>query len=108
MAAIQQKIHKIRNQEVILDSDLAAVYEVDSKTMAAAIKNNRRRFSDMFMFQLTRDEIRSLDPEFSRHRQPPYAFTVLGALLCASILDSDVAIQANQEIVKGFVGLVQE
>ncbi|MCS7073545.1 MAG: ORF6N domain-containing protein [Bacteroidia bacterium] len=108
MAAIQQKIHKIRNQDVILDFDLAAIYEVDTKTMTAAIKSNRKRFSDAFMFQLTREEIRAILPDYSRHKQPPFAFTVLGALLCSGILDSDVAIQASQEIVKGFVALVQE
>ena len=115
---IRQKIHDIRGQKVMLDFDLAALYEVETRALNQAVKRNHTRFPDDFMFQLTPDEwapIRSalLNMNSSQivmsYRQQrgtaytPYAFTEQGVAMLSSVLRSEKAIQVNIAIMRAFV-----
>ena len=107
---IQKKIFEIRGHKVMLDSDLAAMYEVETKVFNQAIKRNIDRFPEEFMFQLTRDEFKSLRSQFVTSnrggtRYIPFAFTEHGITMAASILKSDTAIRMNIAIVRAFIEL---
>lgn len=101
----------IRNQNVILDADLAVLYGVSTKALSQAVKRNRERFPDDFMFRLAKvekqevvtccDHLRRL--KFSPTL--PYAFTEHGALMVASVLNSPVAVQVSIQIVRIFIRL---
>lgn len=106
----------IRGQKVILDSDLAAVYAVDTRTLVQAVKRNRVRFPADFMFQLTSEEFASLRSQSvisngpsgrGGRRYPPYAFTEHGAIMAAAVLKSERAIQTSIFVVRAFVRLKQ-
>ena len=95
---IQSKIYVIRGLRVMLDFDLAILYEVESRSLNQTVKRNARRFPNDFMFQLTEQEWILISSQFvttSRMKRPkkslPYAFTELGALMLSSILRSPVA-----------------
>jgi len=104
-----------------LDDDLAALYEVETKTLNRAVKRNRDRFPDDFMFQLTTEEFDNLRYQFGTsslrsqivtsrwggRRYPPYVFTEQGVAMLSSILHSDRAIHVNIEIMRAFVRLRQ-
>lgn len=110
---IDQRIHLIRGEKVMLDSDLAILYRVTTKRLNEQVKRNRRRFPQDFMYQLTPTEVRELNRSQNatgsqKHRDPryrPYAFTEHGAVMLASVLNSQVAITASIQVVRAFVRL---
>jgi hypothetical protein len=112
-AVIERAIARMRGQNVMLDSDLAALYGVAVRTLNQAVKRNRSRFPSDFMFQLTPVEATSLRSRFvisngwggRRHR--PYAFTEQGVAMLSSVLRSPEAIAVNIEIMRAFVQLRQ-
>lgn len=101
----------IRDQKVILDADLAALYRVETRALVQAVKRNRDRFPDDFMFQLDAAELQILRSQnvMSRSwggaRRPPYAFTEQGVAMLSSVLKSKRAAQVNVEIMRAFVRL---
>jgi len=112
--SIIQKIHEIRGMRVILDFDLAERYEVETRILNQSVKRNIRRFPDDFMFQLTEDEWESMSSQFvmtSRIKRPksspPYAFTQEGVAMLSGLLNSDIAIDANIDIMRAFVAIRQ-
>jgi phage regulator Rha-like protein len=109
---IEQIILIIRNQKVILDSDLAALYGVETKNLNKAISRNKTRFPEDFMFQLTKDEVENLRFQFGTssyggRRYLPYAFTEHGALMAANVLNSPQAITMSVAIIRTFIKLRQ-
>ena len=115
LAVIQNKIHEIRNQKVMLDFDLADLYKVETKVLNQAVKRNLSRFPKDFMFQLNKQEWESLRSQIvtldkGRGKYPkytPYAFTEHGVTMLASVLKSDRAVKMNIAIVRAFIGLRQ-
>jgi hypothetical protein len=106
--AFISQIHLIRGQRVMLDADLAAVYGVETKYVKRAVKRNPNRFPPEFMFELTKEEFSSLKfqigtSSWGGNRYLPYAFTEHGAIMLASVLNSEAAIQASIFVVKAFV-----
>ncbi len=98
----------------MLDRDLAALYEVETKTFNQSVKRNACRFPSDFMFQLTQDEWQSLRSQFvtSKNgrggvRYLPYAFTEQGVAMLSSVLNSGIAIEINIRIMRAFVALRQ-
>jgi len=109
---IEQKIHLIRGQRVLLDSDLARLYGVTTFNLNKAVKRNLDRFPQDFMFQLSKDEFESLifQSGISKagrggRRFPPYAFTEQGVAMLSSVLQSKRAVHVNIEIMRAFVRL---
>jgi hypothetical protein len=117
---IDQRILVIRGEKVMLDSDLAQLYRVETKALNRAVKRNRERFPRDFMFQLTADEfedlrfqdgtsnLRSQSGTSNRRggrRYLPYAFTEHGVAMLSSVLKSRRAVQVNIEIMRAFVRL---
>src|ERR1700677_3184400 len=95
---IERRIVLLREHKVMLDSDLADLYQVTTGNLNLAVKRNRGRFPADFMFQLTKDESASLLLQFARakgsrggRRTPPYAFTELGVAMLSSCLHSERA-----------------
>lgn len=112
---IEQKILLIRGHKVILDSELAALYGVETKKLIQAVKRNLDRFPTDFMFPLEnqdvavlRSQIVTLKTGRGEHRKyAPYAFTEQGVAMLSSVLHSPRAIQVNIEIMRAFVKLRQ-
>ncbi len=113
---IESHILLVRGQRVMLDADLATLYGVETRALLQAIKRNRARFPEDFMFQLNQKEFTDLRSQTvissstSRHggrRYPPYAFTEQGVAMLSSVLRSPRAIQANIGIMRAFVRLRQ-
>jgi ORF6N domain len=108
---IEKRIFFLRGQKVMLSTDLAQLYEVEPRALVQAVKRNRERFPEDFMFQLTGAEFRDLKSQIviSRwgglRRATPYAFTEQGVAMLSSVLRSSRAIQVNIEIVRAFVRL---
>lgn len=107
---IDHVIYIIRGQRVMLDEDLAKLYDVETKVLNQAIRRNIDRFPDDFMFQLTVREYSNLKSQivtssWGGRRKKPFAFTEHGTVMLASVLRSKRAIQMNIEIVKAFVRL---
>lgn len=108
---VAQRIHLVRGHKVMLDEDLAALYQVATRVLVQAIGRNARRFPPEFMFQLTDDEWSALRSQnvISKgrggRRYAPYAFTEHGALMLSSVLKSDTAADVGIVIVKTFVQL---
>jgi len=107
---VRQLICHLRGKAVMLDSDLAALYGVSTKALNQAVKRNRERFPDDFMFQLSEKETVSLRSQSvtSSHggrRYLPYAFTEQGVAMLSSVLHSPTAIQVNIQIMRAFVQL---
>ena len=125
---VQNLIYIIRGRRVMLDYDLARIYQVETKALNQAVKRNIKRFEgEEFMFQLTKEEWRifktqqnifqSSDDEditdlrsqivtaksIPKKRFLPFAFTEIGVAMLSSVLRSEVAIQANRQIMKAFV-----
>jgi len=108
LTTIQNMIHEIRGQKVMLDSDLAQLYGVETYRLNEAVKRNAKRFPSDFMFQLTDEEWknqRSQTAIFNKdtRKYRPYAFTEHGILMLSSVINSDKAIEINIEIMKIFV-----
>jgi phage regulator Rha-like protein len=109
---IQNKIFEIRGMRVMLDFDLAEMYDVETRTLNQAVKRNITRFPLDFMFQLTKDEFENLISQFVTSswggtRKLPFAFTEHGVTMLASVLRSEKAIQINIQIVRAFIALRQ-
>jgi hypothetical protein len=104
---IQQKIFEIRGYKVILDKDLAQMYEVSTSNLNKAVKRNLERFPEDFMFQLNSDEFNLIFQNgisnWGGTRKPPYAFTEHGVAMLAGLLNSQKAIEINIQIVRAFV-----
>ena len=112
VTTLQSKIVDIRGQKVILDFDLAMLYEVETKVLNQAVKRNVKRFPVDFMFQLSDDEYNSLRSQIvtlenvgrGKYRKYlPFAFTEQGVAMLSGILNSDVAINVNIAIMRTFV-----
>jgi hypothetical protein len=124
--SVQNRIYLIRGQRVILDKDIAFLYETETKVLNQSVNRNIKRFPIDFMFQLTKDELDLLRIQKNQTdeitpnlrsqfvtssfgwggtRYPPYAFTEQGITMLASVLNSERAILANIEIVRAFVRL---
>jgi len=110
--AIERKILLIRGRKVMLDSDLAKLYGVPTFRFNEQVRRNLKRFPEDFMFQLTKDEHRSLISQFAiskigrgGRRFLPYVFTEHGALMAANVLKSEKAIEASIYVVRAFAKL---
>jgi hypothetical protein len=120
--SIQNRIYEIRGERVMLDKDLAALYETETKALNLAVKRNLKRFPADFMFQLTKEEFESLRFQIETlenqnslrlqnetsngrggTRYLPYAFTEQGVAMLSGILHSDKAIVMNIAIMRAFV-----
>lgn len=107
---IISKIYLVRGQKVMLDMDLAELYNVENKQLKRAVRRNISRFPPDFMFELTAEELMNWRCQFGTSnrekmglRIPPFAFTEHGVLMLASILNSERAAQVNIHIVRTFV-----
>lgn len=106
---INNLIYLIRGRQVMLDSDLAMLYQVETKVFNQAIKRNIERFPERFRFQLTREEYTSLRSQIvtskgkGGRRYMPYAFTEQGISMLSAVLRSDIAIQISIKIMDAFV-----
>ena len=101
------KIKMIREQKVMLDSDLAELYQVETRVLNQQVKRNIKRFPDDFMFQLSKEEFENLKSQnvtsnWGGRRKAPYAFTEHGVLMLSSVLKSEKAIAVNIRIVRVF------
>ena len=100
---IEQSILLIRGHKVLLDSDLSSLYGVETKRLVEAVKRNKERFPDDFMFQLNGEEFDNLKPQFATssswggRRYAPYAFTEQGVAMLSSVLRSPQAVAVNKE-----------
>ena len=111
LQVIQNKIYDIRGSKVMLDYDLAALYEVETRVLNQAVKRNIRRFPVDFMFQLNKNEWETLMSQFvisktekrGGTQKLPYAFTEQGLAMLSGILNSDKAIDVNIAIMRAFV-----
>jgi len=108
--ALAGRILVIRGQRVMLDSDLAELYEVETKRFNEQVKRNVSRFPSDFMFRLTSEEVQNLRSQFATsswggRRYPPLVFTEHGAIMAAAILNSDRAVEMSVYVVRAFVQL---
>ena len=108
---IQSKIYTIRGYKVILDRDLAELYEVTTSNLNKAAKRNHNRFPDDFMFQLTNEEFNLIfqngTSSWGGTRKLPHAYTEHGVAMLAGLLNSTKAVEMNIQIVRAFVALRQ-
>jgi len=107
---IQKRIHIVRGKKVMLDSDLASLYEVEVKQLNQAVKRNINRFPDDFMFRLTKNEfaevVTNCDHLRMKYRPAmPNAFTEQGVAMLAAVLNSPKAIDVNIQIMRAFIRL---
>ncbi|MES2882288.1 MAG: ORF6N domain-containing protein, partial [Bacteroidota bacterium] len=110
LALIQNKIYEIRGQKVMLDRDLAELYEVETRVLNQAVRRNLKRFPADFMFQLTEQELTNWKSQtvISNSinmglRKPPLAFTEQGVSMLSTVLGSERAIAVNISIMRTFV-----
>jgi hypothetical protein len=109
---VMNKIYVIRNQKVMLDKDLAELYQVGTGRLNEQVKRNLKRFPDDFMFQLTESEFKSLISQFAISnrggtRKLPFVFTEQGVAMLSGILNSDRAIAVNIQIMRIFTRVRQ-
>ena len=108
---IQKRIFLLRGQKVMLSVDLAELYDVEVRALVQAVKRNRERFPDDFMFQLNKAEFANLKSQIvtsswgGLRRAAPYAFTEQGVAMLSSVLKSKRAVQVNITIMRTFVQL---
>jgi hypothetical protein len=121
LQSIKSMIFEIRGYQVMLDSDLARIYQVETKVLNQAVKRNKDRFPPEFMFQLTNDEYESLKSQIATsslrsqivtskdgqggRRYLPFAFTEHGVIMLSSVLNSKIATQINIAVVKAFIDI---
>ena len=110
--SVISKIYIVRNQRVMMDFDLAEIYGIETKTLKRAVKRNTERFPEDFMFELTQEEFQNLryqigTSSWGGSRYLPFAFTEHGAVMLASVLNSETAIKASIFVVRTFVKLRQ-
>ena len=111
---IQSKIYEIKGQRVMLDFDLAELYQVETRVLNQAVKRNIDRFPEDFMFQVTAEEWVVISSQFvmtSKNKRPksalPLAFTEHGVVMLSSVLRSDIAVQTSVLITRAFVAMRQ-
>ena len=110
---IHHKIYTLRGKQIMLDEDLAVLYQVETKVFNQAVKRNIERFPDDFRFQLTEDEYENLRSQFvtsslkehGGRRYMPYAFTENGVYMLSAVLKSKVAVQVSINIMRTFTKL---
>ena len=107
---IESMIYEIRGQKVMLDRDLAKLYQVETRKLNQAVKRNMKRFPEDFMFQLNSEEYEILMSQFvisswGGTRKLPYAFTEQGLAMLSGLLNSDIAINVNIAIMRTFVSI---
>ena len=110
LQVIQNKIYEIRGQRVMLDFDLAKMYDVETRVLNQSVKRNIKRFPIDFMFQLTENEWNNMSSQFvMTSKRPksalPLVFTEHGVTMLSSILRSSTAIQINIQIVRAFIAV---
>jgi hypothetical protein len=116
MTEVRQRIYSIRGSQVMLDSDLAQLYQVATKALKRAVRRNIQRFPDDFMFELTDNELKSLRCQIGTSsvdkfevrggaRYAPFAFSESGIAMLSSVLNSERAVQINIEIMRLFIQL---
>lgn len=121
--SIQNRIYEIRGERVMLDRDLAALYEVETRVLNQAVKRNIKRFPADFMFQLTKDEFEVIKLQMQNAKEGmssqsvmtypskrpvsalPYVFTEQGIAMLSCVLNSDKAISMNIAIMRAFVAI---
>lgn len=110
--SVDSRILVVRQQKVILDTDLAELYDVPVKRLNEQVKRNRERFPSDFMFQLTTEDQESLRSQNATsksgrggRRYAPYAFTEHGAIMAATVLNSERAVEMSVFVVRAFVRL---
>ena len=112
---IKNNIHEIRGKNIMLDMDLAKLYDVETKALKQAVRRNSNRFPEDLMFQLTKEEwvvlrSQSVTLEGGKGNHPkylPFAFTEQGVAMLSAILNSQRAIQASIQIMRAFVMIRQ-
>ena len=107
---IARRIYFIRGIKVMLDRDLAELYEVETRVLNQAVRRHMKRFPEDFMFQLTKTEFNNLKSQFvisswGGVRKMPLAFTEQGVAMLSGILNSDKAIEVNIQIMRAFIKL---
>ncbi len=108
---IERRIYLVRDEKVLLDSDLAEMYCVETKVLNQAVKRNSERFPEDFMFQLSEEEFSNLKSQsvtsssWGGRRTLPYAFTEQGVAMLSSVLRSQTAIHVNIAIMRAFVAM---
>jgi hypothetical protein len=109
---INQKIYTVRNIKIMLDKDLAELYEVETRVLNQAVKRNIELFPSDFMFQLTKEELEKMSSQFvmtSKTKRPnsalPFAFTEHGVAMLSNVLKSKQARLISVEIVRAFIAL---
>lgn len=115
LLVIQNKVFTVRGYKVMLDFDLAELYEIETRTLKQAVRRNMERFPQDFMFELTADELASLRSQIvilkksrgSHSKYLPFAFTEQGVAMLSSVLNSYKAIQVNITIMRAFVNIRQ-
>jgi hypothetical protein len=105
--AIINKIYIVRGQKVMLDEDLAELYQVETRRLNEQVKRNKDRFPKDFMFQLSVKEFENLKSQIAisswgGRRKPPFAFTEQGVSMLSGVLNSDIAIQVHIQIIRIF------
>lgn len=110
--SIRNRIHLIRGLQVMLDKDLAELYNVDTCVLNQAVKRNSKRFPPPFMFQITEQEYKNLISQFvisssqwGGRRKPPFAFTEQGVAMLSGVLKSNTAIRISIQIMSAFVAM---
>ena len=109
---VRSLIYEIRGQNVMLDFDLARLYQVETKVLNQAVKRNIERFPADFMFRLTGEEVQNMRSQFVTASKrntsaPPFAFTEQGVAMLASVLKSPIAVAASISIMRAFVQVRQ-
>lgn len=114
LQVIQDKIFNIRNQKVMLDFDLAELYQVETRVLKQAVRRNLKRFPTDFMFSLSKEEwselitnCDNLPKNIKFSPSTPFAFTEQGVSMLSSVLKSDIAIEINISIIRVFVQIRQ-
>ena len=112
---IQSRIYEVRGVRVMLDFDLAELYQVETKVLKQAVRRNLERFPEDFMFEMTEQEYNSLiislrsqfvtSNERGGRRHMPFAFTEHGVIMLASLLRSEIAVQMSVQITRAFVAM---
>ena len=110
---VERKIYVVRGQKVMLDSDLATLYGVETRVLNQAVKRNNHRFPEDFMFQLTKEEFENLKSQsvtsnsgnYGGRRKLPYIFTEQGVAMLSSVLNSERSVRVNIGIMRAFVNV---
>ncbi|MCF8295524.1 MAG: ORF6N domain-containing protein [Bacteroidales bacterium] len=106
---LMNKIYFIRGHKIMLDSDLAELYEVETKRLKEQVRRNKERFPEDFMFELTSEEHQQLKVQLGQtgrgehSKYPPFAFTEHGVLMLSSVLNSDRAIKVNIQVMRIYI-----